>query len=351
MKELEIFGQRLKNARIMKCLSMDELCSKMNNTISKMAISKYERGELSPNSNILIKFSEALGQPVDYFFRPFALHISDIQFRKKSKLPVKQANSIKETIADNIEKYINIEEICNSIIDFKKPNWEVSNSNEAKKYALQLRHNWQIGNDGILNLVSLLEEHGIKILFIDADESFDGLSTIVNDAYPVIVLNSYFITERNRFTTAHELGHIMLSFEKGAEQKEIERLCNVFASEFLIPSEALIDELGSKRTSISIIELEHLQRQFGISKDALIYKAKENNVISQSLFESCMKRKNSQPSFKAIMESSVYCMKETSDRFQSLVYMALNKGMISESKASALLNVPQETFRNANSAI
>jgi len=350
MKELEVFGQRLKNARIMKGLSMDELCSLMNSTISKMAISKYERGDLSPNSSILIKFSEALGQPVDYFFRPFSLQISDIQFRKKYKLTVKQENSIKETIADSIEKYLNIEEICNSTTEFEKPNWKVSTPGDAKKYALELRKKWQIGSDGILNLVSLLEENGIKVLIIDADMSFDGLSTIVNQVYPVIVLNKHFTSERNRFTAAHELGHIVLTFAESTEKKEKERLCNAFASEFLIPSDALIEELGNRRTSISIMELEHLQKQYGISKDALIYKAKENNVISQSLFESCMKRKNAQPQFKEIMESSVY-PKETSDRFQSLVYRAFNSGMISESKASALLNIPQGDLRRPNSAI
>jgi len=63
-----------------------------------------------------------------------------------------------------------------------------------------------------------------------------------------------------------------------------------------------------------------------------------------------MKRKNAQPQFKEIMESSVY-PKETSDRFQSLVYRAFNSGMISESKASALLNISQGDLRTSNSAI
>lgn len=350
MKELEVFGQRLRNARIMKGLSMDELCSLMNSTISKMAISKYERGDLSPNSSILIKFSEALGQPVDYFFRPFSLQISEIQFRKKSKLSVKQANSIKETIADSIEKYLNIEEICNSVTKFEKPDWCVSNSEEAKKYAIKLRNNWELGNDEISNLINLLEEHGIKVLLIDADGSFDGLSTIVNNTYPVIVLNEHFIPERKRFTAAHELGHIMLSFAADAEQKEIEHLCSAFASEFLIPSEAFVEALGRNRNSISINELEYLQWQYGVSKDALIYKAKENNVISQSRYESCMKRKNSQPDFKAKMENSVY-PEESTNRFQSLVYRAFNSGMISESKASSLLNIPQDELRRVYSVI
>lgn len=68
MEMKEIFAKRLKSARLMKGLSMDDLVSAMDNSISKMAISKYENGLLAPNSTILIALSKALNQPVDYFF-------------------------------------------------------------------------------------------------------------------------------------------------------------------------------------------------------------------------------------------------------------------------------------------
>ncbi|MBE6503971.1 MAG: DNA-binding protein, partial [Methanobrevibacter sp.] len=42
MTQNEIFAARLKNARVMKGYSMDDLVSAMGNNISKMAISKYE---------------------------------------------------------------------------------------------------------------------------------------------------------------------------------------------------------------------------------------------------------------------------------------------------------------------
>ena len=70
MNQKEIFAQRLKNARIMKGYSMDELVSAMGNNISKMSISKYEKCQLSPNSSVIISLSKALEQPVDYFFKP-----------------------------------------------------------------------------------------------------------------------------------------------------------------------------------------------------------------------------------------------------------------------------------------
>ena len=86
MANLSIFSARLKNARVMKGLSMDELCSAMGNIVSKMAISKYENGQLAPNSGVIIALSKALEQPIDYFFRPFTVQVDSVRFRKKSSL-------------------------------------------------------------------------------------------------------------------------------------------------------------------------------------------------------------------------------------------------------------------------
>lgn len=57
-----------------------------------------------------------------------------------------------------------------------------------------------------MNVIGLLEEHGIKVMEIDALGFFDGLSSMVNDVYPVIVLNKNFCSEHKRFTALHELG-------------------------------------------------------------------------------------------------------------------------------------------------
>ena len=54
MELKEIFGARLKNARVINGMSMDDLCTKMNNLVSKQTISKYESGKMLPNSTNLI---------------------------------------------------------------------------------------------------------------------------------------------------------------------------------------------------------------------------------------------------------------------------------------------------------
>lgn len=346
MNNNEIFALRLKNARIMKGFSMDELVSRMGNVISKMTVSKYENAKLAPNSSIIISFSKALGQPVDYFFRPFSIYIRSIKFRKtKSRLSAKQEGSIKEHVSDLVERYVNVEETCNSTVNFSSSiNIEIISSEDIKKSALELRENWNLGTDGIVNVIDLLEEHGIKVIEIDAPSSFDGLSSMVNDIYPIAILNKNFSSERKRFTALHELGHIILKFSKSISEKEEESLCNLFANEMLIPEKVFKNLLGEKRHDISYQELKSIQLQFGISCDALMYKAKECEIITGQRYKYFCIQKNKNPNFKKLVETSLYA-KEESLRFNRLVYKALSNELISVSKAASLLKQPIEKVR------
>lgn len=343
MTQNEIFAQRLKNARVMKGYSMDELVAAMGNSLSKMAISKYEKCQLSPSSTVLISLSKALGQPVDYFFRPFTMQIESVKFRKhKSKLSVKQEESIKQNISDMFERYITIEEICNASVKFvspfKKP---VSSAEQVKEAALKLRDFWNIGSDGIINVIDLLEEHGIKVMEIDAPESFEGLSSIVNDLYPVIVLNKSFPSERKRFTALHELGHLILNFDGSVSEKDEETLCNLFANEMLILESMFRRIIGDSRREITYPELRAVQIHFGISCDALMYKAKTCGIISEPRYKSYCIQKNRNSAFKERIEQSYYPQEE-SNRFNRLVYNALSNELITISKAASLLQTSVE---------
>lgn len=342
----EIFGQRLRNARIMNGYSMEELSNLIGNAVSKMSISKYESGKMTPGSEVVLKFADALGLPIDFFFRPFQFEINEIQFRKKSTLSKKQEDSIKETVADKIERYISIEEICNSLVPFEKPVKKVDSVDDVKQHAQKLRKDWKLGEDGIVNVIELLEDHGIKVVEVDAPQSFDGFSAYVNRKYPVIVLNKTFPSERKRLTAAHELGHLVLSFSPDLPHKEVERYCYLFGNEFLMPERVFVSIVGKKREMITYPELSAIQRCFGLSCDALMRKASDSGIIHPNDYTSYCKRKNADSVFKQKHEQSLY-QDENSDRFERLVYRALSSELISDGKAAALLNVPLETVKKA----
>ena len=213
-----------------------------------------------------------------------------------------------------------------------------------KEAAVELREKWNVGTDGIVNVIELLEEHGIKVMEIKAPDSFDGLSSMVNNKYPVIVLNKNFSSERKRFTALHELGHILLTFKNSVSEKEEESLCNLFANEMLILERVFKGLFGEFRHDISYQELRSIQLQYGISCDALMYKAKDNGIISEQRYKTYYYQKNRSPEFKKMVEKSLY-PSEVSNRFNRLVYNALSNELITVSKAASLLHQSVEQVR------
>ena len=80
MEAKELFGARLKQARKMKGLSMDQLAAKMNGKIGRQSIYKYEKGLMLPSSANLLQLSETLELSPDYFFTEPDLTITNINF-------------------------------------------------------------------------------------------------------------------------------------------------------------------------------------------------------------------------------------------------------------------------------
>jgi Zn-dependent peptidase ImmA (M78 family) len=274
--------------------------------------------------------------------------IDNIEFRKKSILAIKQINSIKEVVKDKLEKYFEIESIINIQHDFKYADNLplIQSEKDVFPFVGFIKKEWKLGEDGINNLIEILEDNNIKVIEIDAPKSFDGLSGYANEEKkPFIVLNKNFDSERKRFTALHELGHLLLNFEDSISDKSIESLCNLFASEMLISKEVFIQKIGANRKDISMQELIDIQEQFGISIDALMYKAKDLNIITDNRFKTFCIKKNQNVEFKASVEQSRY-KKELSNRFVRLVYRALASEIISISKAGVLLNTPINIVRD-----
>jgi Zn-dependent peptidase ImmA (M78 family) len=254
-------------------------------------------------------------------------------------MSVKEERAIKEKIRDKIERYIEVEEILGISSDFTNPIREnsVIAPSDVYRIAEQLKAAWQLGHDGIPYIIEMLEEHCVKVIEMDAPNTFDGLSGIIGDSKPIIVLNKNFPVERKRFTAMHELGHLLLDFDDALPQKDVERFCNLFANEMLISLDVFKKLLGISRHDISLNELRAIQSNFGISVEAQMFKAKQLGIISESRYKYFCISKNQNPAFREQVEKSTF-HEEKSTRFASLVYRALASELITFSKASDLLN-------------
>lgn len=341
-----VVGKRIKNSRIHKGLSLQNVADYVG--VSKQMISKYENGETLPNSGKIILLSQLFGQKPDYFFRKSEVEIGEINFRKKSTFGIKKINALKEEVRLHIENYIYVENTLNLNVNFKNPllSFSIGEDKDIVRAASFLKEKWEIGKDAIYNVIDLLEEKHIKVIEVEEETNkFDGLATIVDDKYYIVVVNKNFPVERKRFTLLHELGHLLLNI-KEFEEKQQEKFCNLFASEMLLSSENLLMEFGHKRSQITFEETINIQKKYGISFTAIVYKLGENAVVSKSRIENFYKRINSKKELKKIVENSYYKGVENSNRYENLVLRAVTEEMISYSKASSLLQMHLSDLKN-----
>ena len=248
--------------------------------------------------------------------------------------------SIESIAMDRLERYVEIEDICGNLSERKirKESFKVELDDDVIAVARKLRNDSGCESDRIPNVIEFLESLGAIVIEIEASDSFDGLSGFAGDI-PVIVINRNFPPERKRFTALHELGHLVLSFPKTIDNKRVEAMCSSFASEMLLPFDKFKSATGEIfRGRIFLQDLAQLQREYGISIDALIYKAQRGGLISENKHKQYHIIKRTRPAFKKYAETS-RTNDEFSDRFERMVYCAFDKDLISASKAASLLGI------------
>jgi Zn-dependent peptidase ImmA (M78 family)/DNA-binding XRE family transcriptional regulator len=340
------FAERLKSARKMSGLSMAGLADKAGQAVTKQAISKYEKGLMNPGGDALVAISRALGVKSDYFFRPQKVGLSELEFRKKSRLGRKEEERIKYRTLDFLERYMEIEDILGDSAVFKNPlsNPNIGNSEEAEKAALEVRRKWKLGEAPISNLMELLEDKGIRIYEIETDDNFNGISAWA-EGIPVIAVRHQDDLLRKRFTISHELGHILMNIDENRDKRSREKLCHIFAGAFLLPESAIKSELGENRSKIALWELKKIKGIYGISIQAVMARAKQLEIISEHTYRNFCIKVNSQ-GWK-VKEPGEYLGKEHANRFDQLVYHAAAEEIITFSRAAELLNLPLIEFRRA----
>ena len=295
-----------------------------------------------PSSGVLIALADALGVSVDYLASDSDIVLEAIEFRRKRLTSKREEAQVEARILDLLERYLTVEEILGlPTVAGQGPcgrPWPVCDDlTGAEQAATSLRRHWELGSDPIPNLVELLEERGIKVLSIPL-ANIDGLTAGVRrkdrSVASVIVVNRRDWGERQRFTAAHELGHMVLNIAPTVEDEEA---AHRFAGAFLIPAETLRAEVGKRRQSIGWSELFHLKRIFGVSVQALTYRCKDllifGDPLFQHLFNEFKRRGWRRPPYREPWAMNG----EDPKRFERLCFRALAEGAISESKAAELL--------------
>ena len=337
-----MFGERLCRARTAAGLSMKDLAGMVD--LSANAIKKYEHGVNMPASDNLLKLSKALGVRSEYFFRESNVQLEQIEYRKRSNTPKKLLNIVNGDVTEQAERWVELLDFypdsIKPIPPFSLPAGlpkVVSSVEEIESIAELVRNEWQLGLNPISEMIDTLESKGVLIIrtAVESEHKIDGLAGNICKT-PVVVISAHSPGDRQRFTLAHELGHLVLHGRLPEDLKE-EKACNQFAGAFLFPKAAVVQHLGKHRRHLEMQELNLLKHEFGISMQGVLARAKQCSVISPSLYQRFCIDFNKQ-GYRKKEPGNAYPQEETL-LFKQLIYRALGEEYIGESKAAELLGL------------
>lgn len=138
------------------------------------------------------------------------------------------------------------------------------------------------------DMCSLVEAaFGTDVAVVELDRDFDGLATS-SETVKLIMLATTHVPYRQRFTLAHELGHLLAGddqglhldedvFDKGQAKDPSERRANAFASALLMPEEALRSAVGT--TGLTEEKFAALVAELMVSPSALAYRLQNLRLI------------------------------------------------------------------------
>jgi Zn-dependent peptidase ImmA (M78 family) len=246
----------------------------------KANLSRLEKGDSPVNEDTLQAIAEATGYPVHFFYQKGDAMPAHLSYRKKQNVPSKIITPIEAQI-NIMRMHIEFLTAALSIQNIKLPFYDVNEKNTPAVIATLLRKEWNIEDPVITNLLHLMEEKGILINIFDFGTGrVDSKSIMTSNGFPLIFLNATLSGDRQRFSLAYELGHlIMHTFNVLSYDRDIMHEANLFAAEFLMPAKEIIKDF---EPGITLSLLGELKRKWKVSMIALLYRADDLGLLTSN---------------------------------------------------------------------
>lgn len=171
-------------------------------------------------------------------------------------------------------------------------------------FALDVREAAELGRDAVVGnmmraaemlgciLVPMGEELGKRHLGMSTRF---GVTPFISVSRPSLDPARDVPGDRQRFTVAHELGHLALHAHLDApataqDARLIEKQAHRFAASFLAPGDAMLDELEARGGRVTLKTLAGIKLVWGVSIKALVGRYRDIGVIDENQAVSLFKQ-------------------------------------------------------------
>lgn len=341
-----MIGDRLKRAREAAGFSLRDLEEKIEKEVSAQAIGKYERNEMMPGSDVLLHLAKALKVTPEYLLGTRDITLVGVDFRKTTRTSAKEVKSVEAMVLDHIERYLELEFLMpGTDVNWVAPGGDIFTIHQVEQSEIAaetLRDRWDLGVGPIANMAEILETRGIKVIGLDLPENVSGSKAFVRrpdaEEVAVIVVNRTHNGDRQRFTLAHELAHLVLKFI-GMTDAEQEKAADRFAGAFLMAKRIIHELFGLNRKSISLGELIELKKIFKVSVPCLVVRCSQLGIISKACYGTLWGQIRKMGWNAPGSNEPNQCPPEVPQRMLLLGLRAVAERVISKAKAAELLRM------------
>lgn len=271
-----IYGERVKMARELRGLTQTELAARVG--VNSSAIARIETGSLEPSEGLLDSIALQTRFPSTFFRRqpPSEFPEGSLQYRALISVPAReraQARRWAQAAWDCLREMSMRLKL--TPVRLQPLSEEPEAAARITRSALGLSPDTPIPH-----LIRAVEKAGVLAISLPvAISGLDAFSTWINGnpPRPVIVLLDGVPGDRLRFSTAHELGELIVNTPPRGSRHEMELRANRFAAELLMPEVAMRQEIVLPVTLVSIAELKLRWR---VSMQALIRRARDLKIIT-----------------------------------------------------------------------
>ncbi len=279
-------GERLKQARVLRGLTVAELAERVAQ--QRQTLSMYEINKSQPSETTIGAISRELHFPKRFFYEESVGIPGTVYFRSL-------LTTNKRYRSEQIAKMKILTQIYSFLQDYIEfpvfDSSDIPNGISPDEAAVYLRDIWELGQQPIENIVTLVEQHGILVTtFSTSTDDIDAFSEpLVVDGSSTFLIaysNNKTSAARVHFDIAHELGHIVMhEWSEDIEElskeefKTREQQANDFAAAFLLPADAFKNDLLAGEP-YSLAYYKQLKRKWRVSIAAMIRRARDLGVIT-----------------------------------------------------------------------
>jgi len=266
-------------ARESRGISQKEFAEKLGT--SAAYICTVEQDNKSVTDTTLDKIGKILRYPVDFFYQPGEAYLPmSLNFRKRDHVSAKVLTPFEANV--NIYR-LHVETIAEKLklSESAIPNLDLKKYDSVELVAKQLRKVWKMPKGPVENLTELLEQNGIIVIAFDfGTERIDSRTIHTKDKLPIIVVNKSHLADRQRFSLAYELGHLVMHTGiMPSADRDISHEANMFAGGFLMPESEIKKDFEKE---ITIASLGELKLKWKVSMQALLFRASDLGFLSEN---------------------------------------------------------------------